>query len=186
MQQMVAWVRAIDGSSLSPLGIVAAYVLGGLLMVPVTLLIGATAIVYPPHPGFLYALSGCLSNALVTYGIGATLGRDIIRRVAGRRLNELSKKLAKRGLLSVAVVRNLPVAPFTMVNVVAGASRIKLRDFLLGTALGMAPGILAITLFTDRLVSAVKEPRWGNIAMAVATGAILGIGIWWTKRRLSR
>jgi uncharacterized membrane protein YdjX (TVP38/TMEM64 family) len=73
-----------------------------------------------------------------------------------------------------------------MVNVVSGASRIKLRDFLLGTAIGMAPGIIAITLFADRLLSAVEDPQWVNIAMATAMAAILGIGIWWTKRRLSR
>jgi uncharacterized membrane protein YdjX (TVP38/TMEM64 family) len=89
-------------------------------------------------------------------------------------------------MLAVAVVRNLPIAPFTIVNVVAGASRIKLRDFLLGTAIGMAPGILAIMLFTDRLLNAVRDPQWGNIALAAAAALILGIGIWWIKRRLLR
>jgi uncharacterized membrane protein YdjX (TVP38/TMEM64 family) len=186
MRQMVTWIRAMDGSTLTPLGIVAGYIVGGVFMVPITLLIGATAIVFPLHLGFPYALGGCLANALVTYGVGTWLGRDIIRRVAGRRLNALSKRLAKQGLLSVAVVRNLPVAPFTIVNVVAGASRIRLRDFLLGTAVGMAPGILAIMLFTDRLLNAVKDPNWVNIAVASAMAVILGIGIWWTKRRLSR
>ena len=51
----------------------------------------------------------------------------------------------------MAVVRNLPVAPFTIVNMVAGASHIKLGDFLLGTALGMAPGIVAIMVFIPDL-----------------------------------
>jgi uncharacterized membrane protein YdjX (TVP38/TMEM64 family) len=84
----------------------------------------------------------------------------------------------------VAVVRNLPVAPFTIVNMVAGASHIKLKDFLLGTALGMLPGIVAITVFTDRVVAAVKNPDWTNIAAAAGIALILATGVWLAQKRL--
>jgi phospholipase D1/2 len=86
----------------------------------------------------------------------------------------------------VAIVRNLPVAPFTIVNLVAGASRIRFRDYVAGTALGMAPGILAISVFADRLIHTVKDPEWGNIALTVGLAIVLGIGIWWAKKRISR
>ncbi|MCF8143572.1 MAG: VTT domain-containing protein [Deltaproteobacteria bacterium] len=186
LQNMASWAQSLKGSAFLGVGIVGAYIVGGLVMVPVTLLVGATAMIFPPLKAGLYALSGCLCSAVVTYAIGARLGKRLIHRIAGRRINRLDKILGKQGLLAVAIVRNLPVAPFTVVNLVAGASGIRFRDYVAGTALGMAPGILAISVFADRLIHTVKDPEWGNIALTVGLAIILGIGIWWAKKRISR
>jgi uncharacterized membrane protein YdjX (TVP38/TMEM64 family) len=167
LERMASWAGLIEGDYLLGLAVMGAYVVGSLIMVPVILLIGATAMVFAPFKGGLYALLGCLASASVTYAMGARLGRNLLRRIAGHRINRLGKILAKQGLLTVAVVRNLPFAPFTVVNLVAGASRIRFRNYFFGTALGMAPGILGISIFADRLVHAVKEPNWVNIAVTL-------------------
>jgi uncharacterized membrane protein YdjX (TVP38/TMEM64 family) len=150
------------------------------------LLIGVTAAVFAPFHAALYAMIGCLSSSLVTYGIGARLAKNTLRRIAGRNLNRLRNRLARQGIVTVAVVRNLPIAPFTIINVVAGASRIKFKDFVLGTALGMAPGILAITVFTNRLLQAIREPGWVTFAVATGIAVILTVGLLWITKRLSR
>jgi phosphatidylserine/phosphatidylglycerophosphate/cardiolipin synthase-like enzyme/uncharacterized membrane protein YdjX (TVP38/TMEM64 family) len=186
MKRLAVWAGSIKGSPLSVLLVMGAYSLGGLVMFPVTLLVGVTVVVFPPFLGGLYAWMGCLSSALVSYSLGAGLGKETIRRLPGRRINRLSRHLAKQGLLKVAVVRNLPVAPFTVVNMVAGASRINLKDYLLGTALGMFPGILALTVFADRIIEAVKNPHWANIAATAVLAFTLAIGIWWFRKRTSR
>jgi len=161
-----------------------AFVVGGLMMIPITVMIGAAAIIFPAHLGVLYALAGSLLSSLATYLIGAGIGRQTIRKLAGSRLNRLSKRLARQGILTMAVVRNLPVAPFTIVNMVAGASHIKLKDFLLGTAVGMLPGIIAITVFADRVAAAVKNPQWINISVAAGIALVLALGLWLTQKRL--
>jgi len=175
---------SLQGSPFLPLAVIGAYVVGGLIMVPVTVLIGATAIIFSAHLAVVYALAGCLLNSLATYLIGAGVGRRTVRKLAGNRLNRLSQKLASQGVLTVAVIRNLPIAPFTIVNLVAGASHIKLKDFLLGTALGMLPGIVAIAVFADRVVAAVKNPHWANIAVAGGIALVLALGGWLTQKRL--
>ena len=71
-------------------------------------------------------------------------------------------------------VRLVPVAPFTVVNLVAGASHIGIRDFLVGSLLGMAPGMLATGLFIDRVTAAVRDPGAGTFAiLGVAALAIV-------------
>jgi uncharacterized membrane protein YdjX (TVP38/TMEM64 family) len=84
-------------------------------------------------------------------------------------------------------VRILPVAPFTLVNMVAGASHLRPRDFLIGTALGMLPGIVAVVLFSDRLAAAVFEPTAGNFAwfaLALVLIAAAGLILYrWLSRR---
>ena len=66
-----------------------------------------------------------------------------MRRYAGERLNSVSRKLSERGLLTIITLRIVPVAPFTVINLVAGASHIRLRDFALGTLVDLLPGVFA-------------------------------------------
>lgn len=85
----------------------------------------------------------------------------------------------------MAVVRTLPIAPFTIVNLVAGASQIRFTDYVLGTLLGMAPGILAVTIFTDRLLAFLKHPDLVNILAMVGALIFLALATRWLKRRLT-
>lgn len=171
----------------TPLLVVLAYVVGGLLMVPVTLLIAATGIVFGFMPGALYGLAGALASASTGYALGALLGRDLVRRVLGARINRLSRGVARRGILAMIVLRSLPLAPFSVVNVVSGASHIRLRDYLLGTALGMLPGIVLTTAFAHNLVMAIRRPSpetLGVLVIVVLLLAGFGIGMRkWIRRQ---
>jgi uncharacterized membrane protein YdjX (TVP38/TMEM64 family) len=139
--------------------------------------------IYAPVWATIYALSGCLLSALAAFFIGSRAGKQMVRKLAGKKLNRLSRQMAKQGILTVAIIRNLPVAPFTIVNLIAGASHIRLKDYLIGTASGMLPGILAVTFFADRLMHAIENPGWisGIIAAAIAIVMIAG-NLWITKR----
>jgi phosphatidylserine/phosphatidylglycerophosphate/cardiolipin synthase-like enzyme/membrane protein DedA with SNARE-associated domain len=168
---------AVERSMLAPLYVLASYVAASLVAMPITLLILATTLVFGPLTGVAYALAGSLAGAAVTFWIGRALGRGTVRRLAGKRLNALSRLLARRGVLAVLTVRILPVAPFTVVNLVAGAAQVRPRDFLLGTAFGMAPGIVAVSLFSGRLSAIVMEPSAANLAwLALALAVIAGAG----------
>ena len=106
------------------------------------------------------------------------------------RLSRLSRRLARRGLLAIIAVRMVPVAPFTVVNLAAGASHIRFRDFAIGTGLGLLPGILAITIFSDRVLATVREPSPLTVLTLTAVVAAIVAGAWllgrWLKGRLNR
>jgi phospholipase D1/2 len=171
---------------LAPLIVLGVYVLAGLLVVPVMLLITVTGIVFGPLVGGTYALAGSLLSGIVTYTIGRKLGRETVRHFAGKRLNAITRGLAKRGLLTMILVRIVPVAPFTVVNVVAGASHIGWRDFVLGTALGMLPGIVATVVFVDRLIAAVRDPGPKTIALLTVIAGVLIATALLVHRRLAQ
>ena len=186
LESLVRMARALDESPIAPLLVLAGYVIGGLLVVPVTALIAATGIVFGPLLGTIYAFSGALLSAAVTYAIGRRIGRHAVRRLAGSRLNRITRRLAKKGTMAIVIVRLLPIAPFSVVNAVAGASHIRLREFLLGTALGMLPGIFAIVVFVDRVTAAVTDPRPYNFLMLLGFGAIVVAVAVFIHRRLVR
>lgn len=173
LASLINLARSLESLPFTPIAVVASYVLGGLLMVPVMLLIAVTGIVFGPVAGAAYAVAGTLLSAAVTYGVGMWLGRDTVRRLLGPRANRLSRRIGKRGILAMMIVRSLPIAPYTVVNIIAGASHISFRDYLIGTFLGMMPGILLTVTFVHNLAEAIRNPDIGTIAVLTAVALLL-------------
>lgn len=161
------------------------YLAAALVVFPVTLLNTAIVIVFEPLAGGMYALAGAALSAAVTYGIGRRLGRKTVRRIAGARINALSERLARRGVVAMTLVRLVPVAPYTIVNMVAGASHIGFRDFMVGTVLGLTPGIVATALFVDRAAAAISNPGFGTIALLAAVVAAVAAAAIVLRRHFS-
>lgn len=173
LDSLVAFARSLEHLPLTPVAVVVCYVIAGLVMVPVTLLIAVTGIVFGPLEGSVYALGGSVLSAAVSFGVGHWLGRDAVARMLGPRMNRLTKRIARQGILAMIVIRMLPIAPFTVVNVVAGISPIRLRDYLIGTALGMLPGIVITITFVHHLAEAVRRPSVGTVSILIAVGVLL-------------
>jgi uncharacterized membrane protein YdjX (TVP38/TMEM64 family) len=172
LDSLIALASSIDNEPLAPVAVVGFYAIAGLL-IPVTLLIAVTGIVFGPVYGAAYAIVGSLSSAALTYQLGKWVGRDAVRRYLGERVNRLNCRIASRGILAMAILRVLPVAPFTVVNVIAGASRIGLRDYMLGTAIGMSPGIILTVVFVHRLTWAIRNPSPAAFAILAAVIAVM-------------
>jgi uncharacterized membrane protein YdjX (TVP38/TMEM64 family) len=65
---------------------------------------------------------------------------------------------------------------------IAGASHIGWRHFTIGTAIGLAPGILAINLFKTQAERAVREPGAGSVLLLVGVLVLIVLGIAWARR----
>lgn len=184
LAEMVSRWREWPGT---PIITVAAFIAAGLLAVPVTVMIIVTTLVFGPLLGFVYAFIAAQLTALCGYGLGHLLGRKSVRYLAGKRINQVSQHLAKRGVLTMLFVRIVPVAPFALINLVAGASHIGLRDYIVGSALGMLPGIAAIALLSDRVQAALLTPDWQTILALVAIAFIvISVGYWLSKKMLMK
>jgi uncharacterized membrane protein YdjX (TVP38/TMEM64 family) len=127
------------------------YVGLGLLFFPMTPLLAATALVFEPWRALGLGLTGALTSAAVGYALGRAVARWRPRWVEGERFAPLRARLRRRGILTMAVSRLVPAGNFTLANVLAGAIGIPVRDFMLGNALGILPGLLALTLLSEQL-----------------------------------
>ena len=168
-------------SPLAALAMLAAFAAGGLLAAPLTLLIVVTGLVFDWLPAALYAACGAVLHASVSYTAGRLLGRDAVRRLAGSRLNAITRRLAGHGMLNVAAMRLVPIASYSKTSLVSGASHVKWRDFVLGTALGILPVIGLVLLFMNRVAAAVTDPGWvtyAALAAVVAFNGALGLHVW--------
>ena len=166
-----ALAKAVGGIW-APFVVIGCFVTGGLVAFPVLILIAVTAATFGPVLGFVYASAGCLASAIVTYLIGARLGKDVLRDLLGPRLDRIRRRIVQQGVIAIAAIRMVPIAPFTFVNLVAGASQIRLHDYLLGTILGMAPGILAMSALGHQVFEMWNHPTLANVALLI--GAAIG------------
>jgi uncharacterized membrane protein YdjX (TVP38/TMEM64 family) len=171
-------ISKLQQSPAAPLLIAAAFVTAGLLAVPLTLLIIVTVLLYGPWIGFIYSLAGALASAMAGYAAGRLLGRNTLRRLTGSRFSRIIQGLGRRSVLTIIMVRIIPVAPFTLINLGAGASRTRLRDFLLGTLLGMAPGMFAVSILVDLARASVLSPRTDTVLLFFAVALFFGVTVY--------
>jgi uncharacterized membrane protein YdjX (TVP38/TMEM64 family) len=172
------WIDRLNANPWAGLIVVAVFLVGTLIVFPVTALIAATGIALGPVEGLVWALAGSLIAATVTYALARLLPADVVDDWIGPWVRRLGMRFERNGIVSVMVARNIPIAPFTLINVMAGAASIRFRDYLLGTILGMGPTIAALTILGDRLRGAIEHPTLLNIfLLSVAIGVWFIIGL---------
>jgi phosphatidylserine/phosphatidylglycerophosphate/cardiolipin synthase-like enzyme/uncharacterized membrane protein YdjX (TVP38/TMEM64 family) len=151
------------------------YVIGGLVFFPVTVMTGATIIVFGGVKGFFISSIGATISSIVGYKIGQWVGLDNLRKISHKTQYALDK-IKDSGVVGVAVIRTLPLAPFTLVNFVFGVSGVPLVIFVIGTFLGLLPGKITIAIFGDSFSDALKNPDPQNIFYAaIAFSAWLAV-----------
>src|SRR5688572_31160038 len=134
------------------------FVVLGLLLVPVMLLVAATGVAFGPWLGPVYAMAGCLASASTGFAIGRLLGMQRVQLFGGNRLIRVTRALNRNGTLAVFLIRKVP-APFTLVNIVVGASTVRYRDFMIGTLLGMGALVVGLAGFGYQIAEAFQDPK---------------------------
>ncbi|RUO24116.1 phospholipase [Aliidiomarina minuta] len=151
--------------------VILTYIIALLLMFPLTLLVVATGILFGPWWGLLYAILGTLSSSACSYWIGRHLGKDTLTRYQGRLLRKTSSYMTRRTINSMIIINLLPVAPFTMTNLMGGAMGMPFLRYMLGSAIGIIPGLAAVTLLGAQLTRLLLAEE--NREIAIALGTIL-------------
>lgn len=152
--------------------LIGVFAVSGVVSFPVSVLSGATAIAFGFPWGFVYSVAGCLASALLVYFVGRFLwpgGEAWVDR--SPRLERVKRELIERqGVFAVALIRMIPVAPFSLINVIAGMIHFPLRDYVLGSIAGLAPAILATAVLADEVRAAMRHEQMSLPSVALAIG----------------
>lgn len=180
----IAALQAMNATAAAATMVFAIFVAATSLGCPINLCIAACMLALAPMHGFAVAFAGTLVSAAILHAIGGVIPA---RRAARwfRKRKALRREL-RRSVVAVALARLVPVAPYAVVSLFAGAMRVPRGRYLAGTALGMAPGIVLYAVFIDR-AEAVLRGAHALAALATA-GALLVVAAIWiaVERRASR
>ena len=184
---IISWTRAVRGTWWAPFAMVGAFVAGAFVLFPRPVLTLVAVMSFGVKLGLVYATAGILTAALVSYYVGRILKRETVRRIAGDALDAAAKPVKRHGVLATFAANMVPTPPFVVQNVIAGAMRIKLWEFMAGTLLALIPGILAWTVFGDQIVNAMDDAS--NVNYWLIGGALLLLvgfifaARWWLKKK---
>jgi phospholipase D1/2 len=171
IENAVDFIETFSAQWWAPIVVVLLYTPASVILFPRPLLTLAAAMVFGPWKGFAIAMTGVILSAFVLYCIGRRVKESTVRRLAGPRIERLTRMLRREGFMAIAAVGFLPIAPFSIEMIVAGALRVRLRDLLLGVALAHLPGTILTTLVGDQVTAVLRHGREINrvvIALVVA------------------
>lgn len=149
--------------------IFAGLVAAGLLFLPFELLVLLPVVLLGTLRGGAIAIAAGAVCGAVGYAIGRLLGPKRITPLLSRRSTRIWKGLRRYGALSVAVAHFTALFSATTIHVLCGAARVGVRDYLLGTMLGLAPALVTSLALGALLRGALLDPSpWRTVATIVA------------------
>lgn len=123
------------------LGFVALYALVVSLSLPVAVL--ATLLggfLFGPVLGTVLAVTGATAGASVVFLIARSAVGEGLRRRAGPLYERVAKGMRANALEYLLFLRLVPLFPFFLVNIVPALFDVRLRTFVIATAVGIVPG----------------------------------------------
>jgi uncharacterized membrane protein YdjX (TVP38/TMEM64 family) len=148
MNPLAALARLDEAGPWAPVLFIAAYIIGSLALVPGAVLTLMAGAIFGLSRGIPIVFTGAVLGSSAAFFVARRLARDRVVRWLARdpRASAISDAVAGRGLLVVLLLRLSPVFPYNVVNYALGASRIRYRDFLIGSV-GMLPGTILYTYY---------------------------------------
>lgn len=147
------------------------------LGLPITVLCILGGALFGTLRGVWLAWIAAMLATVAAYVLARSVGQGSVRRYLGR--HNLLTRLQKRSdFWALVGLRNLPVAPFAVLNYLAGFVGISLRLLLLTTAIGALPTLVAYAYAGSELVIGLEQAGQARarafwIAGAVTLGMIL-------------
>lgn len=135
---------------------------------PASTLTIASGLLFGLTVGAVVVVFAATVGAYLGYWGARALGRGQVARTEWDKLRRLDAMLGRRGLLSVLLVRLVPL-PFSLVNYAAGVSAVGQRDYVVGTMVGIVPATVAYTALGAYGTSPLSWP------FAIALLAVLAI-----------
>ena len=158
---------------------------------PAEILDAAVGYVYGFWVGLPLVMAGWMLNAVLAYWIGSHAARPLLYRFIGHeRFDRLERMVEAGGVTLLLGMRLVPVIPFSLFSIAAGAARADMVTFLWTTAVGYLPLTAIFVYLGSRLetLSLTDPILWLGAAVLVAllvltryfhrrwTGSVRGVG----------
>ena len=134
-----------------------AYMTAAVLLLPGSLLTLGAGLAYGPVFGTLLVSPVSVAAASLAFLLGRTVARPWVqKRVdSDARFAAIDAAIGRHGLKIVTLLRLSPVLPFNLLNYALGLTRVGLRDYVLGSFVGMLPGTI-LYVYLGSLVTSVS------------------------------
>jgi uncharacterized membrane protein YdjX (TVP38/TMEM64 family) len=146
----------------APVVYIIAYAVGVCLFLPGTLLTGLGAAIFGAYWGFIYVWIAAMLGASGAFWIGRTLAREFASSLIGDKLKKYDDAIERNGFAAVLYLR-LVYFPFTPMNFGMGITKVRFKDYIFGTGLGIIVGTFIFTFFIGTLKEVWSSGNWAEL-----------------------
>jgi uncharacterized membrane protein YdjX (TVP38/TMEM64 family) len=178
------------GALIAPLAFMAAYVIATIAFVPGVVLTLGAGLAFGPVLGTLWVTIAANIGALLSFLIARYLAHDAVAGLLAKQawFAKFKDGLASNGLTFMLIIRLVPIFPFNGSNYACGLVPLKLRDYVVGSLVGMIPGTIAyvylgatgcqlIDLAADRRLSFADLPAEVRTNLFIAIAFLLFLSV---------
>ena len=124
-----------------------AFVVATVALLPGIILTLVAGMAFGAWQGFAIVVASAMAGITLTFIITRHLARDRVEKLLSEKrwFRKLKSGLRHSGLSAVLMTRLVPFFPYNGLNYALGLFPLRTRDYLLGSLIGMAPGILTYT-----------------------------------------
>jgi uncharacterized membrane protein YdjX (TVP38/TMEM64 family) len=158
---LVAWIRGAGAGGVAAFAV--AYIAATVLLLPGSVLTLGAGFAYGPALGLLLVSPVSVVAATAAFSLGRSIARGwVARKVSGDpRFAAIDEAVGESGFKIVFLLRLSPVLPFNLLNFTLGLTRVRLRDYVAASFLGMLPGTL-LYVYLGSLVTSASELAAGR------------------------
>ena len=159
-----------------PVGYVSIIVAGMFLPIPKAVLLGLGGVLFGPVYGFAYAWTGQVLAMTVMFVVARTSLQRLARRLVHEHsgfVRRLELRLEHHGIEVVAALR-LFYFMGTPLTIMLSTTRLRLRDFVVGTGIGVVPAVALMVLSADAVASGPTAVEAALIGIAIVL--VFGLG----------
>ncbi|HWM83507.1 MAG TPA: TVP38/TMEM64 family protein [Pseudolabrys sp.] len=143
LETIEAWVGSLG--LWAPIGYVVLYAVGTVAMVPGSLFDTLGGALFGPVVGSIVNLIGGSIGAFLAFFAARYVAGDWVEERSGPRVREIKRSVEAEGWRFVAMVRLVPVFPYTVFNYLLGLTRISFWQYAVTTVVCMAPSTVVYT-----------------------------------------
>lgn len=160
------------------LAFVVIYAAATVAWVPGSLLTLAAGAIFGLVQGTLYTLAGATVGAALAFLVARYLARTAVERRLGAsdRLRAVDEAVGREGAKVVFLLRLSPVFPFNALNYALGLTRVRFREYVAASAVGMAPGTF-MYVYAGYAAGQVAAGTAGAAPRGPGYYALLGVGL---------
>lgn len=174
--ELTRWLSGYRAGNWGLLATIVLFTVSAFVGAPQFVLIALCVIVFGPWHGFAYSWIGTVVSAAATYWVGRGPAARALDRIGGQRAERMKRLVGNNAFTASFIIRNVPSAPFVVVNAAFGTVRANFWAYLAGCALGVLPKTAMVAFFGGSFMTAVKgDGVWSSLIMAAIAVVWLAI-----------
>jgi len=177
LQAVITWVRGFGALGGLIYGLI--YAAGTVIIIPGTLLTAVAGLLYGVLMGVLIVSPASVLGATAAFILGRYVARDWVARKLQRapKFIAIDRAIERNGFLVVLLMRLEPVfIPFALLNYGLGITRVRLRDYVLASWIGMLPATI-LYVYLGSIAGDVARLLHGDFSHSVITRWLFWLGL---------